>query len=123
MPERRGGGGGAARREPRRLIMALLTKDGLDRVIALLVGDGLVDPDELARVQNEVTQTKRPILEALQVQKLVTDEMIAHATALVMGVPYVSLDNVEMDQAVLTLLPLEVAERSMAVPLGEVNGQ
>ncbi len=103
--------------------MALLTKDGLDRVIALLVSDGLVDPDELARVQTEVAQTKQPLLEALQAQKLVTDEMIAHATALVMGVPYVSLDNIEMDQNVLTLLPLEVAERNMVVPLGEVNGQ
>ena len=37
--------------------------------------------------------------------------------------PYVDLKNVEMDQAVFTLLPLEVAERSMVVPLRESNGQ
>lgn len=103
--------------------MALLTKDGLDRIIALLVGSGLVDPAEVQRVQAEVAQNKRPLLEALQAQNLVTDEMIAHATAMVMGVPYVDLKNVEMDQKVLELLPLEVAERSMVVPLGENNGQ
>jgi len=103
--------------------MALLTKDGLERVIELLKADGLVDPNEVARVQKEVEQTKRPLLETLKSQNLVTDEMIAHATSIIMGVPFVDLRHVEMDQAVLTLLPLEVAERSMVVPLGEVKGQ
>lgn len=103
--------------------MALLTKDGLERVIALLTSDGLVDPNDVARVQKEVEQTKRPLLETLKSQNLVSDEMIAHATAIIMGVPFVDLRHVEMDQAVLTLLPLEVAERSMVVPLGESKGQ
>lgn len=103
--------------------MALLTKEGLERVIELLVNAGLVDRAEVQRVQQEVAQTRRPLIETLQAQGLVTDEMIARATAMVMGVPYVDLKNVKMDQAVLTLLPLEVAERSMVVPLGETNGQ
>lgn len=103
--------------------MALLTKEGLDRVIELLVNAGLVDRAEVQRIQQEVAQTRKPLIETLQAQGLVTDEMIARATAMVMGVPYVDLKNVQMDQAVLTLLPLEVAERSMVVPLGETNGQ
>ncbi len=103
--------------------MALLTKDGLTRVIDLLIGEGLVDPAEIARVRTEVEQTKRPLLEALIAQRIVTNEMVAHATAVVMGVPYVDLKNVQMDQEVFNLLPLEVAERSMVVPLGEANGQ
>lgn len=103
--------------------MALLTKDGLERVIGLLIEAGLVDRADVQRVEQEIIQTKRPLVETLQAQGLVTDEMIAHATAMVMGVPYVDLKNVVMDQAVLTLLPLEVAERSMVVPLGENNGQ
>ncbi len=103
--------------------MALLTKDGLERVIGLLQAEGLVDPQAVAQVQQEVLQTKRPLIETLLAKNVVNDEMIARATAAVMGVPYVNLRNVEMDQAVLTLLPLEVAERSMVVPLGENNGQ
>ncbi len=103
--------------------MALLTKEGLDRVVELLVSEGLADPAEVQRVQQEAAQTKRPLMEALAAQRIVTNEMIAHATAVVMGVPYVDLKNVEMDQAVFSLLPLEVAERSMVVPLGESNGQ
>jgi len=103
--------------------VALLTKDGLDRVIQLLVNEGLVDANEVATVQQEVMQTKQPLLATLSSKKLVNNEMIAHATATVMGVPYVNLKDVEMDQNVLKLLSYEVAERSMAVPLGEANGQ
>lgn len=93
--------------------MALLTKEGLQKVIELLVSEGLVDSSDVARVQAEVAQTKRPLVETLTAQGIVTDDMLAHATAVVMGVPYVNLKNVEMDQATLSLLPLEVAERSM----------
>ncbi len=103
--------------------MALLTKDGLDRVIQLLVNEGLVDVNALAGVQAEVAQTKQPLMATLSAKGLVNNEMIAHATALIMGVPYVDLKNVEMDQNVLALLPFDVAERSMVVPLGESNGQ
>ena len=69
--------------------MALLTKEGLDRVVELLVSEGLADPAEVQRVQREAAQTKRPLMEALASQRIVTNEMIAHATAVVMGVPYV----------------------------------
>ena len=103
--------------------MALLTKDGLESVTNLLVSEGLLDAAVLAQVQAEVQQTKQPLIEALTTKGLVSDNMIAHATAVFMGVPYVDLKNVEMDQNVLLLLSLEVAERSMAVPLGEENGQ
>jgi len=87
------------------------------------VNEGLVDANEVATVQQEVIQTKQPLLATLSSKKLVNNEMIAHATATVMGVPYVNLKDVEMDQNVLKLLSYEVAERSMAVPLGEANGQ
>lgn len=103
--------------------MALLTKDSLERVIELLINEGLVDKADVDRVRQEVAQSKRPLLETLMAQKILSNEMLAHATAVVMGVPYVNLKNVEMDQDVLTLLPLEVAERSMVAPLGESNGQ
>jgi len=103
--------------------VALLTKDGLERVIQLLVNEGLVDVNELSRVQAEVAQTKQPLMAILSSRGILTDEMIAHATAVIMGVPYVNLNGVEMDQDVLALLPFEVAQRSMVVPLGESNGQ
>ena len=103
--------------------MALLTKDGLDRVIQLLISEGLVDQAAVQAVQEEVERTHKPLLETLTTKKIVANEMIQHATAVIMGVPYVDLKNVEMEQEVLELLSFEVAERSMVVPLGESNGQ
>ena len=103
--------------------MALLTRDAMQKVIELLVAEGLVDPDDLNRVQNEVAQTRQPLMEALTTQRIVNDDMLAHATAVMLNIPYVNLRNVEMPQSTLSLLPLEVAARIMAVPLGEANGQ
>lgn len=103
--------------------MALLTKEGQDRVIRLLIDEGLVSAEDVAGVQAEVAQTKQPLVATLVSKGLISNEMVAHATAAVMGVPYVDLKNVEMEQEVLALLPLEVAQRSMVVPIGESNGQ
>lgn len=73
--------------------MALLTKDGLQRVIELLVTEGLVDPSDLARVQNEVAQTKQPLMEALTTQRIITENKLKHATSAILNVPYVELKN------------------------------
>lgn len=103
--------------------MALLTKEGLDRIVQLLITEGLVDAGAVTAVQNDATQAQQPFMQVLKSKGLVTDEMIAHATAVVMGVQYVDLVDVEMEQETLSLLPFEVAQRSMTVPLGESNGQ
>lgn len=103
--------------------MALLTKDGLDRVIQLLVAEGLVAAESVSQAQADAVQMRRSVLQILASKRLVTNEMVARATASVMGIPYVDLKNIEMEQSVLTLLPFDVAERSMVVPLGESNGQ
>lgn len=103
--------------------MALLTKEAQDKVINLLVNEGLADVNSVAQVINEVAQTKQPLIPTLISKGVINDEMMVHATAVTLGVGYVDLRNVEMDQDTLTLLPLDVAERSMVVPLGENNGQ
>jgi len=103
--------------------VALLTKEAQDKVINLLVNEGLANVNSVAQVINEVAQTKQPLIPTLISKGVINDEMMVHATAVTLGVGYVDLRNVEMDQDTLTLLPLDVAERSMVVPLGENNGQ
>ncbi|MBQ9019889.1 type II/IV secretion system protein [Candidatus Saccharibacteria bacterium] len=103
--------------------MALLTKDAQDRVVQLLVTEGLIDADAAKQAQEEVKKSKQPILAYMAAKGIASNDMIAHATAVVMGVPYVNLKNVRMDQEVLLNLPKDVSERSMVVPLGELNGQ
>ena len=102
--------------------MALLTKELQEQVVKLLVTEGLVSAEQVQEAQAEVLKTHQPILTLLTSKKITDDETISHATAMVLKVPYVNLNNVKMDQEVLTLIPHEVAERSMVVPLGEKNG-
>ena len=47
---------------------------------------------------------------------------IAHATAVVVGIPYVNLKGVLFDASTLELLSRDIATRTMAVPLGEKDG-
>lgn len=97
--------------------MALLTREVQERVVQVLLDEGLVDPQKIAEIRANAQMAKQPILSILVSQKLTTSETITHATAAVMRVPYVNLRNVKMDQEVLLNLPQDVAERSMAVPV------
>lgn len=97
--------------------MALLTKDAQEKVVQLLIAEGLVNAEAVKQAQAEVAKSRQPILAYLTSQGITNDEAVAHATADVMGVPYVNLKNVRMDQEVLLNLPKEVADRSMVVPL------
>ena len=102
--------------------MALLTKELQEQVVKLLVSEGLVSAEQVKAAQDEVLRTHQPILALLTSKNITDDETVSHATAAVLKVPYVNLNNVRMDQEILTLIPHDVAERTMVVPLGEKNG-
>ncbi len=103
--------------------MTLLTRDAQEKVVKLLVDSGLVDAGLVKEAQGEVEKTKQPILAYLASKNITNDDTIAHATAVVMGVQYVDLKNVLLEQEILLNISRDVAERSMVVPLGELNGQ
>lgn len=103
--------------------MTLLTHEAQEKVVALLISEGLVSREKVQEVVEEVAKTKQPLLATLTARKITDAETITHATAVVMNVPYVSLKNVLFDPEILALLPLDVISRTMVVPLGEKNGQ
>ena len=103
--------------------MTLLTHEAQEKVVALLISEGLVSREKVQEVVEEVAKTKQPLLATLTARKITDAETITHATAVVMNVPYVSLKNVLFDPEILALLPLDVISRTMMVPLGEKNGQ
>lgn len=103
--------------------MALLTKEVQQRIAQLLMDEGLVDRASVKIAIEEAEKQKQQLLATLVAKKLVTDETVSHATAIVMRVPYLDLKNTEIDQEILQKLPRDVAERVMAVPVGEQNGQ
>lgn len=102
--------------------MALLTKSAQAKIAELLVSEGLADAGLVQKIQQETMQNNKPLIDELLNHKLINTEMVAHATAVIIGVPYIELKNIRLDQETLLLLPQEASERVMAVPLGEQNG-
>ena len=74
--------------------MAILTRETQEKVVKLLVDEGLADPNLVKSAQEEVLKTKQPLIAYLTSKKIINTEMVAHATALVIGVQYVDLKNV-----------------------------
>lgn len=103
--------------------MALLTDDIQEKLIALLIQEGLVAEEVLRATEEEAKKQNKPMMVVLNERGVVDDELLTHAIAQVSGVPYVNLSNSIIDQDVLSLLPEDIAERFMAVPLAEVQNR
>lgn len=103
--------------------MPLMTSGIQDKLLALLVDEGLLGKDDLSQATEQSKKDNAPLLSVLTKSGLVSDELLTHATAQVSGVPYVNLTNSIIDQDILALLPSDIAERFMAVPLTEVQNR
>ena len=102
--------------------MALLTREAEEKILALLLNVGLADPQLVNSIKQEAQAANRPVLTDLVQKRIISDDMVAHATALIIGVPYVELKNITIDQDILTSIPYEASQRVLAVPLGEKDG-
>jgi type IV pilus assembly protein PilB len=103
--------------------VALLTDDMQTKLVKLLVDEGLVESGRLQAAQDEAAKASKPLFGLLTEEGVVDDELLTHAIAQVSGVPYVNLTNSLIDQSILNLLPEDIAERFMAVPLAEVQNR
>ncbi len=91
--------------------------------MTLLSEEGLVSKSVLQVAMEESATTKKPLFALLSEKHIIDDEMLTHAIAQISGVPYVNLTNSLINQKVLDLIPEDVAERFMAVPLAEVQNR
>ncbi len=103
--------------------MALMTDDIQQKLITLLKEEGLVSTEVIDKAVEEAAKTSQPLLTILTEQAIIDAELMTHAIAQVSGVPYVNLTNTIVDQSILSLLPSDIAERFMAVPLAEVQNR
>lgn len=103
--------------------MALLTDDIQDKLMQLLVEEGLVAEATLKEAEATAEKESKPLFSLLTENEIIDDELLTHAIAQVSGVPYVNLTNTLIDQNILSLLPEDIAERFMAVPLAEVQNR
>ena len=101
----------------------LLTKEQQDKIVDLLIDNGLVDINAAKKVYAEVIESNEPILSALKSKGVATDDCIQHATAVVINSPYYDLRNIRFDKKSLLVIPQEIAQRSRVVPLNQKDGQ
>ena len=96
----------------------LLNRETQDKVVSLLVENGLVDAGLVKKTYNEVAKSGQPILAVLKSKNVATDDCIQHATAIVLGIQYYDLRSVKFDKEMLQKIPQDVASRSKTIPLG-----
>lgn len=103
--------------------MSVISSETQSRIEQQLVTDGLINNEVLAELKEESKTSKTPFLTLLAEKGEVPSESITRTVAKVNGIPYVNLSNALIDADVLDLLPEDVAERFMAVPLGEMQNR
>ena len=102
--------------------MALLTKEAEEKIVELLLSEGLADSNLVYGIKEQLTMAGKPVLAELIARKFISDDMVSRATAAIIGVPYVELKNITLDQETLAQIPAEASSRVLAVPLGEKDG-
>ena len=102
--------------------MASLTAEAEERIIVLLINEGLVDYAVVDNIRQRAIAEGKSVIVELIVHKVISGDMVSHATAIIVGVPYVELKNITIDQEILGKIPHEAALRVMAVPIGEKDG-
>ncbi len=101
--------------------MSVLSIDSEQQVKDALVSSGVLTEDKLFEAVAAAKKTKQPLFGYLVKNKYITDEQLTKVHATITKVPYVNLTNARVDPKVLVLLPQDIAERYMAVPLGEMQ--
>jgi len=103
--------------------MSLLSAAAQKQVEEKLITDKLLDADKLQELKARAEHDGVPIFSLLVKEGVITNEQLTKATAYVNKIPYVNLTSAAINDKILSLLPQEIAERYMAVPMGMVQNR
>jgi len=101
--------------------MGVLSASTEQQIEDALVKSGVLKASDLPDLKKKAEAKKTPLFAFLVSEGRITDEDLTKATAQATKVPYVNLTSAKVNNDILKLLPQEVAERYMAVPLGEMQ--
>ncbi len=103
--------------------MAVLTTNNQSQILKVLVNEGLVKPEVIKEAEVTAQNQGKPIISYLIDNEITDSEAITHISAIILGLPYVNLSDVIIRPDILELMPGDVAERTMSVPLAEIDGR
>lgn len=101
--------------------MSVLSAATQQQVEDDLVHSGLITETQLAAVKEKAQKDGGSLFGILVADKHISNEQLTKSIAKATRVPYVNLMNAAVDPKILELLPQDIAERYMAVPLGEMQ--
>lgn len=86
-------------------------------LLALLVKQGLIRPEQVERVTKETERTRQPVETVLVKNGFVTEEALANIKAVILGIPYVNLSTYRLDHELVKLIPESAAKKYGIIPL------
>ncbi len=101
--------------------MSVLSAAAQTQVEDKLVEDGVLNRADLAELKVQSKDTSTPLFGLLVTTGKVTNEQLTKTIAHISKIPYVNLLEARIEPKVLEMLPQDIAERYMAVPLGEMQ--
>ncbi|MHB1864954.1 MAG: GspE/PulE family protein [Candidatus Saccharimonadales bacterium] len=101
--------------------MSVLSEDTEQSVQDSLIKDGVITPEKLEEAKKQAQKEHSPLLTMLVEGGYINNEQLTKYIAHANNLPYVNLKDAYIEQSALELLPKDVAEHYMAVPLGEID--
>lgn len=89
--------------------------------VDLLLKEGLIDQEKLAKAREETKRTGLSMGNALEKLGYITYEDIIKVQATALGLPYMDLSDYIVDAGLVELIPVETAKKHKAVPLFKIG--
>jgi hypothetical protein len=89
----------------------------------ILLANKLLDPDQLKKARNYATAVNVEIRDAVLQQKLAPPEAVMLAYAEALGLPYVELEDIGIDEQIVPHIPPSTARQHSCVPVMADEGQ
>lgn len=103
--------------------MSILSESHQKQIEDILVREKQISQADIEKIKEMADKNSRPFFELLVSEGHVSDEYLTKVIAQINRVPYVNLLDAHIEKDVLRLLSKEIAERYMAVPLGQIQGK
>lgn len=103
--------------------MNILSDTTQKQIEDTLVTGGFINQTDLGQLKIKAQKESKPFFASLVEQGKIPNEVLTKVIASVNHVPYVNLVDARIERNVLRLLPKDIAERYMAVPLGQIQSK
>jgi type IV pilus assembly protein PilB len=100
----------------------VLTVDNQAQLETLLINQKLIDKATLGTHKTKASEQKQPLLAYLMQNKIIDSEALTKVVASANNIPYVRLLDTTISPDILKLIPRDVAERYVTVPMGVTDG-